>query len=68
LRVHDALRIATREELASTLTDLLMNRDDAAAMGERARKVFNQQAGATERSVEAMRELLSVTVSRGETR
>ena len=48
LRAHDALRIATREELAEVLAELLTHRDEARAMGERARKVFEEQAGATE--------------------
>jgi 3-deoxy-D-manno-octulosonic-acid transferase len=59
LLAHDALRIATREELATTLIDLLQNREAAKAMGERARQVFDQQAGATDRSVMAIRKLLT---------
>jgi 3-deoxy-D-manno-octulosonic-acid transferase len=58
LLAHDALRITTREELATTLIELLQNPGAAKAMGERARQVFNQQAGATERCVTAIRELL----------
>jgi 3-deoxy-D-manno-octulosonic-acid transferase len=55
---QDAIRIAAKEELAATLIDLLRNRAAAAAMGERARAVFVSQAGATERTVHALRELL----------
>jgi 3-deoxy-D-manno-octulosonic-acid transferase len=58
LREHDALRIATKEELAATLADLLGDRADAEAMGERAREVFEKQAGATDRCVRAIREIL----------
>jgi 3-deoxy-D-manno-octulosonic-acid transferase len=58
LREHNAVRIATREELADTLIDLLRDSAAAQAMGERAKQVFNQQAGATARCVDALRALL----------
>jgi 3-deoxy-D-manno-octulosonic-acid transferase len=58
LLAHDALRIATKENLAATLIELLRDSAAATAMGERARQVFNQQAGATDRCVDALRELL----------
>jgi 3-deoxy-D-manno-octulosonic-acid transferase len=60
LRARNALRIAAKEDLAATLTDLLHDRTAAEAMGARAREVFEQQAGATERCVEAIRDLLGV--------
>ncbi len=60
LRAHDALRIASRGELAPVLLELLAHADEARAMGQRARQVFEQQAGATARSVSALRELLGV--------
>jgi 3-deoxy-D-manno-octulosonic-acid transferase len=60
LRSHDAMRIAGREELGSVLAELLRNTDAASAMGERARRVFEEQAGATARSVAALREVLSI--------
>jgi 3-deoxy-D-manno-octulosonic-acid transferase len=59
LLTHQALRISTTEELAAALIGLLQDRAAAKAMGSRARQVFEQQAGATGRSVEALRELLS---------
>jgi len=58
LMAHDAVRIAAPGELAQTLLRLLAGPDDAGAMGARARQVFEQQAGATERCVQAIRELL----------
>ena len=58
LRARDAVRIAAKEELAGALIELLRDRSAAEAMGERARQVFDQQAGATERCVAALRELL----------
>ena len=57
---HRALRIATLETLSSTFLDLLHNRRSSEAMGQRAREVFDQQAGATARSVDAIVQLLPV--------
>jgi 3-deoxy-D-manno-octulosonic-acid transferase len=59
LRAQDAIRIAAIEDLTATLIELLRDRTAAAALGERARQVFVQQAGATGRCVDALRELLS---------
>jgi 3-deoxy-D-manno-octulosonic-acid transferase len=59
LRAHDALRIAAKEELAAALAALLGDRTAAEAMGARAREVFERQAGATERCVAALRELVA---------
>jgi len=59
LLAHQALRIATKDDLASTLIALLQDSVSAQAMGERARQVFHQQAGATDRCVAALHELLS---------
>lgn len=58
LLAHDALRTAPPEQLAPVLLDLLTHPDQAEAMGRRARQVFEQQAGATARCVEAIVELL----------
>jgi 3-deoxy-D-manno-octulosonic-acid transferase len=65
LRDDDALRIAAKDDLASVLIELLGDRSAAEAMGKRAREVFDRQAGATDRSVEAIRELLAAS-SNGE--
>jgi 3-deoxy-D-manno-octulosonic-acid transferase len=61
LRAHQAIRIATKAELAQALVDLLSNPTEAKAMGERARTVFEQEAGATARCVEAIRGLLNLS-------
>ena len=63
LRDHDALRIAAKDDLASTLIELLSNRSAAEAMGKRAREVFDRQAGATDRCVAAILELLAASSS-----
>ncbi|MDE3188727.1 MAG: 3-deoxy-D-manno-octulosonic acid transferase [Acidobacteriota bacterium] len=59
LLAQEALQIAARGELAGALVDLLKNRHEAAAMGERAKAIFDQQAGATERTVRALQGLLN---------
>jgi 3-deoxy-D-manno-octulosonic-acid transferase len=64
LRSDDALRIAAKDELAATLIELLRDRTDAESMGARAKEVFDRQAGATDRCVAAIRELLDATSSR----
>ena len=64
LRAHDGIRIATSEDLAATFLDLLQNPDRARAMGERARKIFEEQAGATARCVQAIVEILQPAAKR----
>jgi 3-deoxy-D-manno-octulosonic-acid transferase len=59
LIAHEAICITEKEKLAQALGDLLCDRTEAEAMGERARKVFVSQAGATDRCVEAIKALLS---------
>jgi 3-deoxy-D-manno-octulosonic-acid transferase len=50
------------EELAGALIGLLTDTAAAEAMGARARQVFDAQAGATARSLEAIKELLAAPV------
>ena len=64
LRAHDAMRIATNDDVGITLIELLHNQTAATEMGVRARQVFASQAGATARCVAALRELLSLGSSR----
>jgi 3-deoxy-D-manno-octulosonic-acid transferase len=59
LMAHNAICIAGRDKLAEVLLNLLHERTDAEAMGERGRHVFASQAGATDRCVAAAKELLS---------
>jgi 3-deoxy-D-manno-octulosonic-acid transferase len=65
LLAHRALRIAAKEDLASALIELLQDAPTAAEMGARAKRVFEQQAGATGRCVEAVRELLGASNNPG---
>ena len=67
LRDRNALRIAAKEDLASFLIELLGNRAAAGAMGKRAKAVFDEQAGATDRSVSAILELLAASSVQGTT-
>lgn len=60
LRAHDAIKVAAKDELAQMLITLLTNPAEARSMGQRARQVFEQQAGATGRSVEALRQILEL--------
>ncbi len=59
LRAHNAIRIASNEELAESIVALLSTPSDAQAMGEHARAVFEQQAGATPRSIQALQKILN---------
>lgn len=59
LLAHRAIRIAQRADLAQALVDLLRDLTEAAAMGERAKQVFDQQAGATARTLQALEHLLA---------
>jgi 3-deoxy-D-manno-octulosonic-acid transferase len=58
MRAHEAIRVVARDDLADTLVDILQHPVAARAMGVRAKEVFDEQAGATTRSLEALRELL----------
>jgi 3-deoxy-D-manno-octulosonic-acid transferase len=59
LRAHNGISIAAREELAGTLMGLIQDRASAKVMGLLGKQVFDQQAGATSRCVEALRKVLS---------
>jgi 3-deoxy-D-manno-octulosonic-acid transferase len=59
LVAHQGIQIAASGELAGTLRSLLADPDQARALGDRARQIFEQQSGATERCVEAIRNLLA---------
>ena len=58
MRGSDAIRIVSREKLEETLVALLRDPEGARALGERGRDVFEQQSGATGRTVEALTTLL----------
>jgi 3-deoxy-D-manno-octulosonic-acid transferase len=59
LLAHQAVCIASGENLAATLIGLLRDSSEAEAMGARAKEVFASQAGATGRCIEAIKELLA---------
>jgi 3-deoxy-D-manno-octulosonic-acid transferase len=57
LLAQRALRTAALDELPQTLVALLQEGEEARAVGTRALEVFNQQAGATSRSIAALLEI-----------
>ena len=65
LLAHKSLVVATKEELGETILGLLADSNRAREMGERGRRVFDQQAGATGRSVAAIRKILEPGLSSG---
>jgi 3-deoxy-D-manno-octulosonic-acid transferase len=55
MQAADGIRIVRdKDELEAALVELLTNREAAKAMGERGRRVFEEQQGATARAVEAL--------------
>ena len=59
MREADGIRLVKDEnELAATLIELLKDRELAGAIGERGRAVFESQAGATARTVQALTAIL----------
>jgi 3-deoxy-D-manno-octulosonic-acid transferase len=55
---HDAIRIVQSNQLAAALQELLAGTPESIAMGARGREVFEREAGATDRAVYALMELL----------
>jgi len=54
----DALRVVTPQSLTATVLELLENDDERRALGRRAFEVLRSQQGATERTVNALLDLL----------
>jgi 3-deoxy-D-manno-octulosonic-acid transferase len=55
MQAADGIRVVrNHDELGTAFRDLLSNREAALAMGERGRRVFEEQQGATQRAVEAI--------------
>jgi 3-deoxy-D-manno-octulosonic-acid transferase len=59
LKADNAIWQVERGELASMTGALLRDTDTARKMGERGRRVFEKEAGATERTVAAIQEILA---------
>jgi 3-deoxy-D-manno-octulosonic-acid transferase len=64
MRESDAVRIVSTASLGAAMVEMLRDEGAARAMGERGRGVFEAQAGATARTVEALMELLRETAVR----
>jgi 3-deoxy-D-manno-octulosonic-acid transferase len=65
MQVHDAIRIVSAEMLPDALIAMLRKQEEARALGERGRAVFEAQAGATKRTVRALMDLLEERVVSG---
>jgi 3-deoxy-D-manno-octulosonic-acid transferase len=59
LRAADALRVVDRASVGEAIAALLANTSAAATMGMRGKKTFEEQAGATQRAVDAVVQLLA---------
>ncbi len=55
----NAIRIVSSEDLTSQLLELLKNADERKQLGQRAKALFEQHAGATQRTLQALRPLLT---------
>jgi 3-deoxy-D-manno-octulosonic-acid transferase len=62
LKSVQAIQIVTPETLQADITNLLDHPDDAAAMGERARAIFDSEAGGTDRTLTRLLELVGEQV------
>jgi 3-deoxy-D-manno-octulosonic-acid transferase len=58
MRAGDAIRIVSPEMIAVMLVAMLRDTENARALGERGRRVFEAQTGATARTVQALTALL----------
>jgi 3-deoxy-D-manno-octulosonic-acid transferase len=56
---HDAVRVVTLAELSSVILDLLANEDKREELGRRAAETLDTQRGATQLTVQKLRELLA---------
>jgi 3-deoxy-D-manno-octulosonic-acid transferase len=65
MQVHDSIRIVSGEMLPGVLVAMLHGLEEARALGERGRAVFEAQAGATARTVRALIDLLEERVVSG---
>jgi 3-deoxy-D-manno-octulosonic-acid transferase len=63
MKAGDAVRIVSTSQLGGELVEMLLNQSDARAMGQRGRAVFEAQAGATARTVQALMALLKKTAA-----
>jgi 3-deoxy-D-manno-octulosonic-acid transferase len=58
LRSVQAIEIVTPETLRASIVNLLAQSDVAAAMGERARAIFDSEAGGTDRTLTRLLQLV----------
>lgn len=58
LQARNAIRIAGPEQLRAALAEMLSGKDEPRTMGMRAQEVFASEAGATERALQALLDVL----------
>jgi len=58
LKSVQAIQIVTPDTLRAGISGLLDDPDDAAAMGERARAIFDSEAGGTDRTLARLLQLV----------
>jgi 3-deoxy-D-manno-octulosonic-acid transferase len=58
MRDRHALRITPRENFGAAMAAILRDAEEAGRIGQRGREVFEEESGATRRTVEALREVL----------
>jgi len=61
LRMEQAMEIVGSENLAESLIHRMKRRDETALMGARAFNIFEREAGATSRAVDALLHILAQT-------
>jgi 3-deoxy-D-manno-octulosonic-acid transferase len=61
-RNNNALRVITRDNLSTTLLQLLSNASERQALGRRALETLQSQRGATDFTLEKLRSLLETSV------
>jgi 3-deoxy-D-manno-octulosonic-acid transferase len=55
----NAIRVATAENITSQILDLLANATERQQLGDQAKQLFEQYAGATQKTLQALRPLLA---------
>jgi 3-deoxy-D-manno-octulosonic-acid transferase len=58
LRARQAISITTKDELSRALRELLTDQEKASGMGRRAKRVFDEHSGATDKTVRAIQDVL----------
>jgi 3-deoxy-D-manno-octulosonic-acid transferase len=66
MRLEDGIRVVKPSMLAETLVELIRDGGEGRGVGERGHRVFDAQAGATEKTVQTLLEVLNGKLSDGD--